>query len=86
MIMSEIELEDSKSIRLDEAKPDPTKTTVSVGYNWRGQIILSVLNERGESITTVTMDYNSARIVNALLGVAIENIEYKKGITRELVE
>lgn len=85
MIMSEIELE-NQPIRLNDLKPDPTKNTVSVGYNWKGQIILSVLNEHGESITTITMDYNNARIVNALMGVALENIEYKNGITRELVE
>ena len=80
------------SIYFDEVEPmplrknDPSKHTVSVGYNGKDNIIVTIMNEDNEPIATATLDYRSAHVVKSLLGVAIETLEFDKGIVKELIE
>lgn len=67
-------------------KNDPSKNTVSVGYNGKDNIIVTIMNEDNEPIATATLDYKSAHVVNSLLKVAIETLEFDKGIVKELIE
>ena len=67
-------------------KNDPSKNTVSVGYNGKDNIIVTIMNEDNEPIATATLDYRSAHVVNSLLKVAIETLEFDKGIVKELIE
>lgn len=80
------------SIYFDEVEPmpvrknDPSKNTVSVGYNGKDNIVVTIMDEDNKPIATAILDYKSANVVNSLLGVAIETMALDKGIVKELVE
>ena len=67
-------------------KNNPSKNTVSVGYNGKDNIVVTVMDEDNKPIATAILDYKSANVVNSLLGVAIETMALDKGIVKELVE
>ena len=67
-------------------KNDPSKNTVSVGYNGKDNIVVTIMDEDNKPIATAILDYKSANVVNSLLGVAIETMALDKGIVKELVE
>ena len=67
-------------------KNDPSKHTVSVGYNGKDSIVMTIMGEDNKPIATAILDYKSANVVNSLLGVAIEMMSLDKGIVKELVE
>lgn len=80
------------SIYFDELEPmpvrknGPSKHTVSVGYNGKENIVVTIMDEDNKPIATAILDYKSANVVNSLLGVAIETMALDKGIVKELVE
>ncbi len=80
------------SIYFDEVEPmpvrknDPSKHTVSVGYNGKDSIVMTIMDEDNKPMATAILDYKSANVVNSLLGVAIETMALDKGIVKELVE
>ena len=80
------------SIYFDNVEPmsvrknDPSKHTVSVGYNGKDNIVVTIMDEDNKPIATAILDYKSANVVNSLLGVAIETMALDKGIVKELVE
>ena len=67
-------------------KNDPSRHTVSVGYNGKDNIVVTIMDEDNNPIATAILDYKSANVVNSLLGVAIETMALDKGIVKELVE
>ena len=67
-------------------KNDPSKHTVSVGYNGKDNIVVTIMDEDNKPIATAILDYKSANVVNSLLRVAIETMALDKGIVKELVE
>ena len=79
-------------IYFDEVEPmpviknDPSKHTVSVGYNGKDNIVVTIMDEDNKPIASAILDYKSANVVNSLLGVAIETMALDKGIVKELVE
>ena len=67
-------------------KNDPSRHTVSVGYNGKDNIVVTIMDEDNKPIATAILDYKTAHAVNSLLGVAIETMALDKGIVKELVE
>ena len=67
-------------------KNDPSRHTVSVGYNGKDNIVVTIMDEDNKPIATAILDYKSEKVVNSLFRVAIETMALDKGIVKELVE